>query len=57
MALASINRHGSFFGERFKIHDRMGKPAHTACLAVGLDRWLTCLDEMPLVESCHGLDD
>jgi len=57
LALASINRHGSFFGERFEIHDITGKPAHTACLAVGLDRWLTCLDEMPLVGSCHVLDD
>jgi hypothetical protein len=38
VALASINRHGSFFGERFSICTDDG-PAHTACLAVGLDRW------------------
>ena len=57
LALVSINRHGAFFGERFEIHDVTGKPVHTACLAVGLDRWLACLNEMPLVESCHVLDD
>ncbi len=40
LALASVNRHGTFFGERFGI--RFGadnEPAHTACLAIGLDRW------------------
>jgi hypothetical protein len=39
LALASVNRHGSFFGERFHITNRSGEPMHTACLAAGLDRW------------------
>jgi hypothetical protein len=38
VALASINRHGTFFGERFSIYSH-GAPIHTACIAVGLDRW------------------
>lgn len=39
LALASVNRHGSFFGQRFDITSTGGRPVHTACLAVGLDRW------------------
>jgi seryl-tRNA synthetase len=39
LALASINRHGTFFGQRFRIAMPDGAPVHTMCLAVGLDRW------------------
>jgi hypothetical protein len=39
LALASVNRHGDFFGRRFDITTQQGRPAHTACIAVGLDRW------------------
>jgi len=39
LAIASINRHGTFFGERFHISDAGGTPIHTACIAFGLDRW------------------
>jgi hypothetical protein len=40
LALASVNRHGTFFGERFDIRQReTDVPVHTACVAVGLDRW------------------
>lgn len=39
MAIASINRHGAFFGERFGLSLPDGQPAHTACIAFGLDRW------------------
>jgi hypothetical protein len=39
LALASINRHGPFFGQRFHILTPDGKPVHTMCIAVGLDRW------------------
>lgn len=39
LALASINRHGPFFGQRFAIRLADGSPAHTACIAFGLDRW------------------
>lgn len=39
LAIASINRHGPFFGQRFNISDENGAPVHTACIAFGLDRW------------------
>ena len=39
LAMASINRHGPFFGERFKICLGTGGSAHSACVAFGLDRW------------------
>jgi len=39
LALASINRHGPFFGQRFHIVMPDGTPVHTMCIAVGLDRW------------------
>jgi hypothetical protein len=39
LALASVNRHGTFFGKRFDITSPDGQPVHTACIAVGLDRW------------------
>jgi hypothetical protein len=39
LALASINRHGAFFGQRFDIATPDGEPVHTMCIAVGLDRW------------------
>jgi hypothetical protein len=53
LALASVNRHGSFFGERFGITDRDGQPIHTACLAIGLDRWLYCLEFKSPGETNH----
>jgi hypothetical protein len=39
LAIASINRHGTFFGERFAIRRPGETPVHTACVAFGLDRW------------------
>jgi seryl-tRNA synthetase len=39
LAIASINRHGTFFGERFAIERPDKTPLHTACVAFGLDRW------------------
>lgn len=39
LALASVNRHGTFFGDRFGIALADGTAVHTACVAVGLDRW------------------
>jgi len=39
LAVASINRHRSFFGERFDIFTGDGQRAHSACVAFGLDRW------------------
>jgi hypothetical protein len=40
LAIASINRHGTFLAERFGISLSDGSPAHTACVAFGLDRWV-----------------
>jgi hypothetical protein len=39
LALVSINRHGTFFSERFALRSVHDEPLHTACVAVGLDRW------------------
>ena len=39
LAVASINRHLAFFGERFDILTADGAHAHSACVAFGLDRW------------------
>ena len=39
LAIASVNRHGTFFGERFAIRQPDKTPVHTACVAFGLDRW------------------
>jgi hypothetical protein len=39
LAIASINRHATFFGERFQISDESGAPVHTACIAFGVERW------------------
>jgi seryl-tRNA synthetase len=53
LALASINRHGRFFGERFGIVDQSGQPIHTACVAVGLDRWLSHMNPFSRSEVNH----
>ncbi len=45
LAVASINRHGAFFGERFNIRLAGGETAQTACIAFGLDRWETSQPE------------
>jgi hypothetical protein len=42
LAIASINRHRSFFGECYDIK-RAGSSAHSACVAFGLERWLCAL--------------
>lgn len=39
LAVASINRHRTFFGERFAIRTPDGALASSACIAFGLDRW------------------
>lgn len=49
VAIASINRHGTFFGERFGLALSDGRPAHTACIAFGLDRWA----HATATSSCH----
>lgn len=44
IALASFNLHEAFFTSRFDIAMAGGSPAHSACVAFGLERWtLACL--------------
>lgn len=40
IAAASFNNHETFFGEAFGIRLSDGRPAHSACVAFGLERWL-----------------
>ena len=40
IAASSFNLHETFFGEAFDITLSNGKPATTACVAFGLERWL-----------------
>ena len=40
VAASSFNLHDTFFGEAFDIRLRNGKPATSACVAFGLERWL-----------------
>ncbi len=55
VALASVNRHGMFFGERFDIRlPSDASPVHTACVAIGLDRWSAALAAAR--EGSHGTD-
>lgn len=49
LAIGSINRHRSFFGECYGIR-RDGEPAWSACVAFGLERWLAALSRQ------HGDD-
>ncbi|HET9015766.1 MAG TPA: hypothetical protein VFN57_09220, partial [Thermomicrobiaceae bacterium] len=41
-AIASINRHRNFFGERLSIL-RDGSAAYSSCLAFGVERWIHAL--------------
>jgi seryl-tRNA synthetase len=50
IAVASFNHHHDFFGERFAIHLASGTPAHSGCVAFGLERWVLAL----LAQ--HGVD-
>lgn len=43
-AIASVNRHRNFFGERLGITIG-GEPAHSVCLAFGLERWVHALSQ------------
>ncbi|WP_399094226.1 aminoacyl--tRNA ligase-related protein [Streptomyces sp. BBFR2] len=45
LAIASVNFHRNFFGERCGIHLADGSPAFTSCVAFGLERWLAALSE------------
>src|SRR5690606_17886686 len=41
-AIASVNRHRNFFGERLGI-TRNGAAAYSSCVAFGLERWVHAL--------------
>ncbi|WP_433260036.1 hypothetical protein ACQPZF_22770 [Actinosynnema sp. CS-041913] len=51
LAIASVNTHRNFFGERCDIRlSDTGEHAYTGCVAFGLERWLTVLTDL------HGGD-
>lgn len=39
LAIGSVNYHQDHFGQAFRIRAASGQPAHSCCLAFGLDRW------------------
>jgi seryl-tRNA synthetase len=43
LAIASLNFHRNFFGERCDIRTADGQPAFTGCVAFGIERWLHAL--------------
>jgi seryl-tRNA synthetase len=43
LAIASLNFHRNFFGERCNIRTADGEPAFTGCVAFGIERWLHAL--------------
>ena len=43
LAIASVNFHRNFFGERFGIRDHTGSPTFSGCVAFGMERWLYSL--------------
>lgn len=49
LAIASLNKHRSFFGECYEI-DFGDEAAHSACVAFGIERWLHALFQ------AHGSD-
>ncbi|MEV7023518.1 hypothetical protein [Kitasatospora sp. NPDC093558] len=45
LAIASVNTHRNFFGERCNITLATGEHAYTSCTAFGLERWIAVLTE------------
>jgi hypothetical protein len=45
LAIASVNSHRNFFGERCGIRLPDGSPAFSGCVAFGLERWIAALCE------------
>lgn len=43
VAIASANYHRNFFGERCNIRLADGSPAHSGCVAFGIERWIHAL--------------
>lgn len=45
VAIASLNYHRNFFGEKFQIKTSSGEVAHSGCVGMGLERWIHALLE------------
>jgi seryl-tRNA synthetase len=43
LAIASVNFHRNFFGERCGIRTASGEPAFSGCVAFGIERWIQAL--------------
>lgn len=43
LAIASVNFHRNFFGERCDIRDASGAPVFSGCVAFGVERWMSAL--------------
>jgi hypothetical protein len=46
LAIASVNTHRNFFGERCNIRRDDDEYAYTSCVAFGLERWLSVLHDL-----------
>ncbi|MFC5826538.1 aminoacyl--tRNA ligase-related protein [Nonomuraea insulae] len=57
LAIASVNFHRNFFGERCDIRTADGSPAFTGCVAFGIERWISALtthfDQLSAAELCE----
>lgn len=56
LAIASVNTHRNFFGERCAIRLASGEHAYTSCVAFGLERWLAVLGERHGDDAAAALD-
>ena len=46
LAISSSNFHRNFFGQRFNISSVDGQTAYTACIGMGLERWIHAMLEV-----------
>jgi hypothetical protein len=49
LAISSFNFHRNFFGERCRITTQSGEHAYTACMGIGVERWMHVI-----LEICKG---
>ncbi|MFG2875420.1 hypothetical protein ACGFYU_10495 [Streptomyces sp. NPDC048337] len=56
LAIASVNTHRNFFGERCDIRLGGGEHAFTSCVAFGLERWLLVLSDLHDADLDAALD-
>lgn len=56
LAIASVNTHRNFFGERCDIRLAAGEFAFTSCVAFGLERWLSVLSDLYGTDLAAALD-